>query len=234
MSIDCNDSIIFQIKKEKYVYYYCHNKTCSGKKPHAQSNIVETNSRITGEKLFQDIGKILEKTFKLDKRLLTLYLLKIEKENQAKYYTRKTDLQRIEASKAYLEKQIEEKTKELTKALSKLSTPKTVDAVMKQHEKEIALLKGRLNEQRQKEEEIKRVNHTWTQYLRKWLELTRNVYLYWKNATLAQKTNLAQKLYLELEIKDGKVASNKYKEPFNCLKNTYLPTMVGERGLEPP
>lgn len=44
----------------------------------------------------------------------------------------------------------------------------------------------------------------------------------WKKATLDQKKRIAKSIYLELFIKDGKIASYKCKEAYKALENANL------------
>ena len=45
---------------------------------------------------------------------------------------------------------------------------------------------------------------------------------YWEKATFDQKRIIAENLFLELAIKDGKLASFTYKKPYSALEKANL------------
>ena len=137
--------------------------------------------------------------------------------------------------KGHVTKQMDDKTKEFTKALSKIENQETANDMVKIYDIEIKNLKSKLTDLSQKEISIIGKTHAWTQSLVKWLELMRNAYIYWKNANPDQKKFIAENIFLELEIKNGKIASYKYLDAPGALKKANsVPSggPVGQR-LEP-
>lgn len=206
----CGNLLTPQIKKEKYVFYYCYNEFCEGKK--LKNGKMPA---ISGTNLFPQIQDILKKGLKVSKTEFTRYLVALERQQHLKKHLVKTDLKRINANKGHIQKQIDDKVKEFTKALSNLSNPTKSAKLMEiSHNKEIAKLEERLNDEEQKEKKLKRSNYAWTQKLSEWLEHMQKAYYYWDKATLEQKMVIAQKIFLELTIENDKLASYKYNEPF--------------------
>ncbi len=210
--------------KKGYAYYYCYNSTCKANKAHSQSKKKAKNEGITGTALFNEIGKIIKKGFKLTKVEFTYYLASLEKQHQIKKQVRSTDLKRIAATKGHLRRQMKQKTSEFTAALGRLKNPnqKRIRAMQEEHDEAMAQLQKRFNAEHEKENHINQANHAWTQDLTRWLELMQKAHLYWQNATFEQKRVIAENLFLELKVKDGKLASFTYKKPYSTLEKANL------------
>ncbi|MDD4287234.1 MAG: recombinase family protein [Candidatus Peribacteraceae bacterium] len=219
---NCGQKIIPQTQGKELVYYYCMNRSCSSSKSHAQKPSRATKNGMTGKQLFANVEKIFE-GLKLGKRELTLYLLRLEQSNAYLKEIRERDLRSIAAQVGYVDSEIREEGDDLKKALIQLHDLNRADSakeIMEAHDRKVQLLQKRREELREKENMIKKSNEAWTQDLAEWLEHSRKAHDYWKLATLAEKKSLAEKVFLELTIKDGELASYRLDETFDAQKKT--------------
>lgn len=213
----CKSTLEPQLKKEKYTYYYCYNNSCAHKLEYNKSNTV------AGARLYPAVGSILKKDFKLSVEDFTSYLLYLEKMGQIKKQRRKHDLKSIVAKKAHLENKIEAVEAEfattMTKALgNKTITSDTLGLMQVEHNKNLQRLKDRLNVEEKKEATLRNLDTSWTQNVAQWLEHMQNTHKYWQKANLQQKMIIAKKIFLELVIKNGEIASYRFVDEFKDCK----------------
>lgn len=231
---DCGSFMTPDIKKKEFVYYYCRNDSCSAKKVHTQSSGKMVKAGISGKLLFASIGVVLEKCFKLSPHEFTRYLLHIEKRSQSIKKMRGGDLKRLQARKGHINNKIEEASVELQKSLSQISKPDTAKRVIESNEAIVDGLKDELNEVLSKEKYILEGSRAWTQDLKKWLELMQNAYTYWENADFNQKRRIAEKIFLELTVKNGEIVEYQYEEPYSTCRKIILEYTGDPKGNRTP
>lgn len=224
----CEEPLRPQPKKGK-IYYYCMNTACSGRAMHSQNRNKEVKNGITGEDLYDAIGTILRKGFKLTQRELTAYLLHLEKRNQLRRHIKSRDLKAIAAQKGHITLEMEKADKELMASLA----DENVD--MKGKKRFVALHKATMNElehrmklTEKREQNIKSQDVAWTQELSEWLELMQNGFSYWKEATLDEKREIAEIIFLELTVENGNLASYEYTEPYQTCEKVNLSVNGGQ------
>ena len=227
----CESTMTPQIQKGKYVYYYCQsNEACPARQKAASG--ATSYHKIAGKDLFPQIQLILSKGFKLSRTEFTRYLAYLEKQAALSKALRKSDLKGITARKSHIQKQQEERLRDFERSITKLNSPtkKLISSLQELYEKDMARLEARYEKEQQKERLLLKANHAWTQKLTEWLEHMQNAHLYWRIADLDQKRILAEKVFLELVIKNGKVASYSYNEPYSACEKIDLSYYGGANG----
>lgn len=226
----CKEPLRPQPKKGE-VYYYCMNTACTGRAPHAQQRSKEVKNNINGEKLYEKIGEILQKGFKLTQRELTAYLLYLEKRNQLRRHVKARDLKAIAAQKGHIALEREKADRELKASLADESVDmKTKKRFIAQHKNVMADLDKRVVDAEKRESLIKAQDVAWTQELSEWLELMQNGSSYWKNATLDEKKEIAEILFLELTVERGILVDYNYSEPYQTCAKVNLSMNGGAEG----
>ncbi len=215
----CGGIMTPQIQKGKYVYYYCQtNQSCSGRiqNPDGSTNY----HKIAGNTLFPQIERILKEGFQLSREEFTRYLVYLEKQAVLNRELRKTDLNRIAATKGHIKKLMEERTREYNTTISRLEniTSEKIRRFEDIYDKDMARFSDRLKHEQEKEQQIFKADSAWTQKLSSWLEHMQKSHKYWHIADLDEKRTLASNIFLELVIENGELASYSYNQPYEACK----------------
>ena len=229
----CREMMSPELKKKKYVYYYCHNKECSFLR--SEKNIKKERSNITGTSLFPMIQELLVERFVLDKKELTAYLAYLEKQQQIVRETRSTDLKRIAASKGHITNLMEELDKDYAESIVEFRKDKAkIAAIDRKYDNDKKHLNDRFEAELKKERHINEANQAWTQDLAQWLELSQRAHQYWVKADFDQKRRIAENIFFELIIKDGQIAQIQCQEPYKFFENASLSYSGDPTGIRTP
>lgn len=210
----CKESIQPQVKG-KSIFYYCMTDGCTGRAKHSQQPTKETRNGITADVLFKQVKEELKKSFRSSEDDFLAYLLYIEKQNQMGKQFRKSALKTIAAEKGHIERTMKAATKDFERALNKLDKKKNAKSIKRlalEHEDKIERYEERLTQKEAQAKKLRREEYAWTKHLSRWLELMQNGFHYWNIASPADKAEFASMVFLELEIKEGNMASHKYKD----------------------
>lgn len=219
----CGYTITPQAKKnDLYVYYYCSNSACTGHRSHAQSKGKSAANGMTGEKLFKLIGKIFLQKFKPTCKDMTAYLLYLEKRNKWNRMGRERNIKSYNTQITDAEKQIEEHDARLTAALAKGVDRETEVRIRATHKKQVTVLSQQIKAKSERITKLRSQERPVTLDVDEWLELMNNLSTKWKDAKLPQKKKIARSIFLELVIKNGKLASYKCKDAYKALEDANL------------
>ncbi|MDD5743073.1 MAG: recombinase family protein [Candidatus Peribacteraceae bacterium] len=218
----CGRKISPQPKKNS-IFFYCMHSKCTGrgKRKHAQSKSRSSNNGMTGSKLFEIVCEIF-KRFKPSKRDFTLYLLQVEKREKYAMQVRKRDLKSIQSQKGHLTKQIEGEDDNLYEALRGVSNAKAKETLIKQHDLRVAEYNRRLNKVLEKEKKLLVREQAWTQEFPRWLELMKRLHIDWGKANPEQKKRIADEIFLELTITNGKLTAYRCSSEYAALEKANL------------
>ena|GEM_PF-2735481 len=219
----CGYTITPQSKKnDMYVYYYCSNSVCTGQRTHAQSKGKTAANGMTGEMLFKLIGKIFQQKFKPTRKDMTAYLLYLEKRNKWNRMGRDRNIKSYNAQITDAEKQIEEYDGRLTAALAKGVDRETEERIRATHKKQVTTLNQQIKTKSERIAKLRSQERPVTLDVDEWLELMNKLYVKWKDAKLLQKKKIARSIFLELVVKNGKLASYKCKDAYKALEDANL------------
>lgn len=219
----CGYTITPQAKKnDLYVYYYCSNSACTGRRSHAQSKGKSAANGMTGDVLFKLIGKIFQQKFKPTQKDMTAYLLYLEKRNKWNKMGRERNIKSYNTQITDAEKQIEEHDARLTAALAKGVDHETMQRIRATHKKQVSVLNEQIKAKSERIAKLRGQERPITLDVDEWLELMNKLSTLWKDAKLPQKKKIARSVFLELVIENGKLASYKCKDAYKALEKANL------------
>lgn len=219
----CGYTITPQAKEnDKYVFFYCSNTACKGRRSHAQSKEKTAANGMTGNKLFDLIGDIFRQKFKPTQKDMTAYLLYLEKRNKWNRMGRERNIKSYTTQITDMGKQIEEQDAQLTAALAKGVDHETEKRIRATHKKRVTALQQQITAKSDRITKLRSQERPVTLDVDEWLELMNELSTLWKKANLPQKKKIAQSVFLELIIENGKMASYKCKDAYKALEKANL------------